>query len=228
MCIVGQAATHIRCVTQNCCALSSCPALCYTRVLDNSEGACRDCSHRCMWHDHTVLTHCRFREIVGKLKGMAQVLRPPPKRRPSQISSQASAGSSIPSLQAPGSVPNNNQLPNIAECAILAERKPPPSVTPFVSPAVSVPCAEASADPAAIGAAASAAVAETEASQRQSPETNDSDAPLRQGMPAEDTSAKALADKPEGSSEYVSPFEQAQGSVAPSAPQTDTPFADKS
>ncbi|KAL0025127.1 hypothetical protein WJX77_001678 [Trebouxia sp. C0004] len=56
-----------------------------------------------------------FREIVSTLKSMAQGLRPPPKRRPSQISTQTSAISSLSSCKAPSSQPNGPQLPNISE-----------------------------------------------------------------------------------------------------------------
>lgn len=87
---------------------------------------------------------CRFREIVAKLKSMAQVLRPLPKRRASQIVTQTSAASSQPSSQAPNSHPNSVQLPNIKECAALAEQP--------VVPTPSVPKAEDSTS-AAAGAA---------------------------------------------------------------------------
>ena len=110
--------------------------------------------------------HCRFRDIVAKLKSMAQVLRPPPKRRPSQITTQASAASSQPSSRNP-SYPNSVQLPNIKECAALAEQAAAPALTvpkandstPAVGAATdagaSTPKTQASADIAAVDAGAS-------------------------------------------------------------------------
>ena len=96
---------------------------------------------------------------------MAQVLRPLPKRRPSQIMSQASAASSQPSSQAP-SYPNSVQLPNITECAALAVQPAVPALsvpkaddsTPAAGAATdigaSTPKTEASADLIAVGAGA--------------------------------------------------------------------------
>lgn len=110
--------------------------------------------------------HCRFREIVAKLKSMAQVLRPLPKRRSSQITTQASATSSQPSSQTP-SFPNGVQLPNIKECAALAEQPTGAALsvlkaddsTPAAGAATdadaSTPKTEASADPIAVVAGAS-------------------------------------------------------------------------
>ncbi|KAL3149146.1 hypothetical protein ABBQ32_001981 [Trebouxia sp. C0010 RCD-2024] len=92
-----------------------------------------------------------FRDIVAKLKGMAQVLRPPPKRRPSQIVTQASAASSQPSSQltAASSQPGSLQLPNIKKCAALAEQ---PTVT-----GPSIPKAQDSTPAAAAAGVATAA-----------------------------------------------------------------------
>ena len=110
--------------------------------------------------------HCRFREIVATLKSMAQVLRPLPKRRPSQITTQASAASSQPSSRAP-SHPNSVQLPNIMECAALADQPTgaalsvlkPDDSTPAAGAAslagASTPKTEASADLFAVVAGAS-------------------------------------------------------------------------
>ena len=86
---------------------------------------------------------------------MAQVLRPLPKRRASQIVTQTSAASSQPSSRAPSSHPNSVQLPNIKECAALAEQP--------VVPTPSIPTEEDSA-PAASAAAAAAAAANPGAS----------------------------------------------------------------
>lgn len=82
---------------------------------------------------------------------MAQVLRPPPKRRPSQIVTQASAASSQPSSQAPSSHPISVQPPNVKKCAALAEQPP--------GPGPSIPKEEAS-----VPAAATASTAKAEAS----------------------------------------------------------------
>ena len=107
-----------------------------------------------------VCLHCRFREIVAKLKSMAQGLRPLIKRRPSQITTQASATSSQPSSQAP-SYPNSAQLPSIKECAALAEQHAlrVPNNTPAAGAAIdagaSAPKTQASADVVAVDASAS-------------------------------------------------------------------------
>ncbi len=168
---------------------------------------------------------------------MAQALRPPPKRRPSQISAQSSAIVSLPSSRAPSSQPNGAQLPNISECAALAEK-----TTPI--PSVSIPHAEASEDSSAIGAAAAAAIAENEemglnASKPGAQETTEPAATTfaEQGpakmaaetsnSSAEQGNAKAQVEKPQKSKpeDYVSPFEQAQEPAAVSAAQQDSPFA---
>jgi len=177
---------------------------------------------------------------VSKLKSMAQALRPPPKRRPSQISAQSSAIFSLPSSRAPSSQPNGPQLTNINECAALAE-----NTTPI--PSVSIPHAEASEDSSAIGAAAAAAIAENEevglnASKPGAQETTEPAATTsaEQGTAkmaaqtssscAEQGNAKALVEKPQKSApeDYVSPFEQAQEPAAVSAAQQDSPFANVS
>ncbi len=173
------------------------------------------CRNSTLFLHQTNLMLCRFREIVAKLKSMAQALRPPPKRRPSQIATQASAASSVASSHAPSSQLNSNQLPNILECAVLAEKKTPPI------PSVIDPAAEASADSATIGGgAAAAAVAAESASEPESPQ-------VTLGSSVEQEHAKPAADKPQKTSSdgYVSPFGQAQQPAAATAPQIDTPFA---
>ncbi|DBA77349.1 TPA: hypothetical protein ACH3X2_000866 [Trebouxia sp. C0005] len=181
-----------------------------------------------------------FREIVSKLKSMAQVLRPPPKRRPSQISTQTSAISSLPSSQAPSSQVNGPQLPNISECAALAEKASP-------IPSVSIPHAEASEDSSVIGAAAAAAMAENEdtglsaskpwAQEATRPAATTSAehgtakmAAQTSNNCAEQGNAKAQVEKSQKSmpEDYVSPFEQAQEPAAVSAAQQDSPFANVS
>jgi uncharacterized membrane protein len=171
---------------------------------------------------------------------MAQALRPPPKRRPSQISTQTSAISSLPSSQSRSSQPNGPQLPNISECAALAEK-----ATPI--PSASIPHAEASEDSSAIGAAAAAAMAENEDMGRNAskPGAQEATEPAaatsaEQGsakMAAQTSSscadqgnAKAQVEKPQRSmpEDYVSPFEQAQEPAAVSAAQKDSPFANVS
>ena len=107
-----------------------------------------------------VCLHCRFREIVAKLKSMAQGLRPLIKRRPSQITTQASATSSQPSSQAP-SYPNSAQLPSIKECTALAEQhalrvpKSTPAAGAAIDAGASTPKTQASADVVAVDASAS-------------------------------------------------------------------------
>ena len=93
---------------------------------------------------------------------MAQVLRPVPKRRPSQIQTQASAASSQPSSRGPSSQPNSVQLPNIKECAALAQAPP--------APAPSIPKTEDST-PATAATAAPASIPKTEASADQVSDT---------------------------------------------------------
>ena len=171
---------------------------------------------------------------------MAQVLRPPPKRRPSQISTQASAIASLPDSRAPSSQPNGPQLPNISECAALAEK-----ATPI--PSVSIPHAEASEDSSVIGAAAAAAIAESEdmGLNASKPGAQEATKPVattsaEQGTAkvaaqtsnscAEQGNATAQVEKPQRAmpEEYVSPFEQAQEPAAVSAAQKDSPFANVS
>ena len=192
-----------------------------------------------VWVVQLCTVPCRFREIVGKLKSMAQALRPPPKRRPSQgqIGTQASATSSQPSSRAPSSQPNTPQLPNINECAALADAPPP-------LPSVSVPHAEASEESCVLGAAAAAAVAQTAkegAAAASSPEAQRaSEAPAATSAPQEsdrtsvqvgnasmETDVAEQRPRPT-SGEYVSPFEQAQAPVAASVAQAASPFANVS
>ena len=194
-----------------------------------------------VWVVQLCTVPCRFREIVSKLKSMAQALRPPPKRRPSQgqIGTQASAASSLPSSRAPSSQPNAPQLPNINECAALADAPPP-------IPSVSIPHAEASEDSSVIGAAAAAAVAETGkegAAAASSPEAQRvSEAPaatsamqesdrtsVQVGSASVETDVATVEQQPRPTSgEYVSPFEQAQEPVAAGVAQAASPFANVS
>lgn len=168
---------------------------------------------------------------------MAQALRPPPKRRPSQISTQSSAIFSLPGSRAPSSQPNGPQLPNIGERAALAE-----NATPI--PSVSIPHAEASEDSSVLGAAAAAAMAENEAMglNASKPGAQEATGPAttasaEQGTAkmaaptsnscAEQSNAKAQVEKPQipMPEDYVSPFEQVQEPAAVSAAQKDSPFA---
>lgn len=175
---------------------------------------------------------------MSKLKSMAQHLRPLPKRRPSQITTQASAGSSQPSVDvAASSQPNSIALPNIKECAALAAHKPAPAVkvpkaegsTPDV--AACTPKTEGSDEQVTVDAAAAAA--SEPATQLESQKTSDSTVATSQATSSEERAGqdavKQSADKPKRNSteEYMSPFEQAQEPAA--APtQGQSPFANMS
>ena len=170
---------------------------------------------------------------------MAQVLRPLPKRRPSQIVTQASAGSSQPSVDlAASSQPNSIALPNIKECVALAAKNPPPSVKipkaegSTADAAASTPKTEASDEQGTVDAAAAAA--SEPATRQESHKTSGSTVAVSEATSSEeragqDSAVKQFASKPQKNSteEYVSPFEQAQEPAA--APtQGQSPFANMS
>lgn len=128
------------------------------------------------------------------------------------------------------------QLPNISECAALAEDKPVPSLSilrPESTPdtGANTPKTEASTDPATVDAAASAAV-ET-VSQQEVQKSSGSTAVASHTSSDEQAksknAAKQSASLARGSSseEYVSPFEQAQDPAAAPA-QGQSPFANMS
>ena len=155
---------------------------------------------------------------------MAQLLRPPPKRRPSQIASQASAGSqSIPSQPA-----LNSQHASTADLAAEAAAKGilsprgPSSRPPLGSPTKTVAVEPAQQKPTA------AEGAELASKGDETPSTP-SDAPPRRS--ADETASDA---KSKLSEDYVSPFEQVQEPAAPESAQattptqTESPFADPS
>lgn len=178
----------------------------------------------------------RFREIVNRLKVMAQLLRPPPKRRPSHIASQASAGShSIPSQPGlaadsqPASLQQNasaNDLAAVAEAkgSVLSPRGNS-SRTPLGSPARLGGLGVAEQKPAAAEAAEQ--VCDTKPEENSNPP----EAPPKK-QSEDETATKS---KSKSSEEYVSPFEQIQeGPAAPqnvqvkTSPETQSPFADLS
>ena len=196
-----------------------------------------------------AVVSCSFREIVNKLKGMAQALRPLPKRRPSQIATQASAGSSQPSSAGPLSQPNNGQLPNIKECTALAVKAPIPSAN-AAKPAGSIPASAASTAATAVstpdGAActpktepflpqapADAAAGETSSSQQEAHKVLNQDSEPAARTCEQQAKPEAAVKQPvdksrkSGPDDYVSPFEQAQESAAAPA-QVPSPFANSS
>lgn len=155
---------------------------------------------------------------------MAQLLRPPPKRRPSQIASQASAGSqSIPSQ--PASAANASAVDLVALGELKTALSPrghapprPPLNSPTKSidaqPKDSVPVAGSQCDE---GSSAKVVQAATSAEPAAAAEASTTDA-------ASDTKTAA-------SGEFASPFEQVQEpaavvAAAKSLPKTASPFAD--
>ena len=160
---------------------------------------------------------------------MAQVLRPPPKRRPSQIVTQASAGSSQPS-----SHPGSMQLPNIKECVALAHDSPERVPKVVIQPGIaSTPKTEASADQAAAGLIETAVQHQSEKilSDTNAPSHPSDSNAASQPSSGDKAIQEAAAQQPEskdksGTEEYVSPFEQAQEPAA--APEGQSPFANVS
>ena len=165
---------------------------------------------------------CSFREIVNRLKVMAQLLRPPPKRRPSQIASQASVGSaSIPSQPALNSQPSSAQNANIADLPAVAEIAARGSILsprgPSDRPPLGSPAKAPESSPAEQQEAAEPQHAE---------QATDSKTEEASSQPSETAPKQRLQDtvesdtKSKASEEYVSPFEQAQ---EPSALQPKSP-----
>lgn len=154
---------------------------------------------------------------------MAQVLRPLPKRRPSQITnqitSQASAASSQPSSRAP-SYPNSVQLPNIKECAALAEQ---PAVPALIVPKAddSTPAAGAATDVCAstpktqeradLVADAGATTLKTQASTEQGAADPAASTLKPAASTGQDASAGASAAKVDASADRVTPDTAAVG-----------------
>lgn len=150
---------------------------------------------------------------------MAQLLRPPPKRRPSQIASQASAGShSIPSQ--PGLASDASLQHNASDSAGVAEvltkvsvlsPRGPSSRPPLGSPAKLGVLNMAEQQPAATQAAEQASDSKTDLPSSPPAEAlAASELPQPEQKPEDDTSDS----KPQVSEDYVSPFEQIQESPA--------------
>lgn len=163
---------------------------------------------------------CRFREIVNRLKVMAQLLRPPPKRRPSQIASQASAGSqSVPSQPALASQhPSTTDLATAADAAAKGILSP---CGPSSRPPLGSPTKTSGAEPAQQKlTAAEGAEQVPDRSKINETSSIPSDAP-----PQHSVDETASDSKFKSSEEYVSPFEQAQEPAASEAAQGKSPAA---